>query len=169
MVGTWPPMWTSLSQVMMVNHLMFLLVVRPAFWYQGILSSSDSHTERFAKFKTKQWVQVVYFNWGIAQRIFQFIAISGRKITSLGVLFDFTDNDKNTTVQKVADMVKEQWVRLTRITRVKWLYLFIGTSVRGCDSGWTWSIFACRVSVDHFGRGLLPMLVTFQTHASLSW
>ncbi|EKM81183.1 hypothetical protein AGABI1DRAFT_72051 [Agaricus bisporus var. burnettii JB137-S8] len=43
--------------------------------------------ERFVKFKTKH----------------------GRKITSLGVLFDFTDNDKNTTVQKVADMVKEQW------------------------------------------------------------
>ena len=36
----------------------------------------------------------------------------GRKVTSLGVLFDFTGNDVNTTVQKVEDMVKEQWVRL---------------------------------------------------------
>lgn len=27
----------------------------------------------------------------------------------MGVLFDFTGNDKNTTVQKVEDMVKEQW------------------------------------------------------------
>ncbi|EKM79523.1 hypothetical protein AGABI1DRAFT_114061 [Agaricus bisporus var. burnettii JB137-S8] len=45
--------------------------------------------ERFAKFKTKH----------------------GRKITSLGVLFDFTDNDRNTTVQKVADMVNEQWFK----------------------------------------------------------
>jgi hypothetical protein len=26
------------------------------------------------------------------------------------VLYDFTGNDVNTTVQKVADMVKEQWV-----------------------------------------------------------
>lgn len=33
----------------------------------------------------------------------------GRKVTSLGVLYDFTGNDHNTTVQKVADMVKEEW------------------------------------------------------------
>ena len=33
----------------------------------------------------------------------------GRKVTSVGVLYDFTGNDKNTTVQKVEDMVKEQW------------------------------------------------------------
>ncbi|KAG6875388.1 hypothetical protein C0993_009448, partial [Termitomyces sp. T159_Od127] len=33
----------------------------------------------------------------------------GRQITSLGVLYDFTDNDVNTTVQKVEDMVKERW------------------------------------------------------------
>lgn len=36
--------------------------------------------------------------------------IRGRKVTSLGVLFDFTDNDHNTTVQKVEDMIKETWV-----------------------------------------------------------
>ena len=34
----------------------------------------------------------------------------GRRVTSLGVLFDFTGNDVNTTVQKVEDMVKETWV-----------------------------------------------------------
>ena len=34
----------------------------------------------------------------------------GRSVTSLGVLFDFTGNDVNTTVQKVEDMVKEHWV-----------------------------------------------------------
>ena len=34
----------------------------------------------------------------------------GRKVTSLGVLFDFTGNAVNTTVQFVSDMVKEQWV-----------------------------------------------------------
>ncbi|KAH9485630.1 Secreted protein [Psilocybe cubensis] len=43
--------------------------------------------ERFAKFKTRK----------------------GRKVTSLGVLFDFTGNDHNTKVQKVSDMVKETW------------------------------------------------------------
>ncbi|KAK7020432.1 Metallophos domain-containing protein [Favolaschia claudopus] len=42
---------------------------------------------RFAKFKTRK----------------------GRAVTALGVLFDFTGNDKNTTVQKVEDMVKETW------------------------------------------------------------
>lgn len=33
----------------------------------------------------------------------------GRKVTSLGVLYNFNGNDKNTTVQLVADMVKENW------------------------------------------------------------
>ncbi|KAL0564807.1 hypothetical protein V5O48_017229 [Marasmius crinis-equi] len=42
---------------------------------------------RFAKFKTRK----------------------GRSVTALGVLFEFTGNDNNTTVQKIADMVKEQW------------------------------------------------------------
>lgn len=58
------------------------------------------------------------------------VTISGRKITSLGVLFDFTDNDRNTTVQKVADMVNEQWVRNTGIGSVKRIYLPIVTSSR---------------------------------------
>ncbi|RDB25253.1 hypothetical protein Hypma_007377 [Hypsizygus marmoreus] len=42
---------------------------------------------RFAKFKTRK----------------------GRKVTSLGVLFNFMGSDKNITVQKVEDMVKETW------------------------------------------------------------
>ncbi|KAJ7272004.1 Metallo-dependent phosphatase-like protein [Mycena haematopus] len=42
---------------------------------------------RFAKFKTRK----------------------GRAVTSLGVLYDFTGNDFNTTVQPVAAMVKEDW------------------------------------------------------------
>ncbi|KAJ7512845.1 Metallo-dependent phosphatase-like protein [Mycena galericulata] len=42
---------------------------------------------RFAKFKTRK----------------------GRAVTSLGVLYDFTGNDVGTTVQFVADMVKEEW------------------------------------------------------------
>ena len=33
-------------------------------------------------------------------------------MTSLGVLYDFTGNDVNTTVQTVAKMVKEDWVSL---------------------------------------------------------
>ncbi|KAJ8516929.1 hypothetical protein ONZ45_g5811 [Pleurotus djamor] len=43
--------------------------------------------KRFAKFKTRK----------------------GRRVTAFGVLFDFTSNSKNTTVQKVVDMVQERW------------------------------------------------------------
>jgi len=39
------------------------------------------------------------------------VLYSGRSVTSLGVLYDFTGNDKNTTVQPVAQMVEETWVR----------------------------------------------------------
>ncbi|KAJ8697154.1 hypothetical protein PTI98_006952 [Pleurotus ostreatus] len=42
---------------------------------------------RFAKFKTRK----------------------GRRVTAFGVLFNFTGNDKNTTVQQVSDMVNEKW------------------------------------------------------------
>ncbi|KAJ4471596.1 Metallo-dependent phosphatase-like protein [Lentinula aciculospora] len=45
----------------------------------------------------------------VGNRYSKFTTRKGRKITSLGVLFDFTGNDVNTTVQTVADMVKEQW------------------------------------------------------------
>lgn len=34
----------------------------------------------------------------------------GRSVTSLGVLYDFTGNSVNTTVQEVQDMVKDDWV-----------------------------------------------------------
>lgn len=42
----------------------------------------------------------------------------GRKVTSLGVLYDFTGNDHNTTVQKVEDMVKEAWVSFFAIAQL---------------------------------------------------
>ena len=42
----------------------------------------------------------------------------GRRITSLGVLYDFTGNDVNTTVQSVANMVKEQWVSYHRFLMI---------------------------------------------------
>ncbi|KAF7798239.1 hypothetical protein EIP86_009456 [Pleurotus ostreatoroseus] len=45
----------------------------------------------------------------VGERFVKFKTRKGRKVTSLGVLYDFTDNDHNTTVQTVADMVKEQW------------------------------------------------------------
>ncbi|KJA28838.1 hypothetical protein HYPSUDRAFT_33230 [Hypholoma sublateritium FD-334 SS-4] len=45
----------------------------------------------------------------VGSRSAKFTTRKGRKVTSLGVLFDFTGNDVNTTVQPVADMVKETW------------------------------------------------------------
>ncbi|KAI5117468.1 hypothetical protein M0805_004071 [Coniferiporia weirii] len=45
----------------------------------------------------------------VGDRFTKFTTALGRKITSLGVIFDFTGNDVGTTVQKVEDMVKEQW------------------------------------------------------------
>ncbi|KAL5498002.1 hypothetical protein ACEPAH_2933 [Sanghuangporus vaninii] len=45
----------------------------------------------------------------IGERFVKFTTRKGRRVTSLGVLFDFTGNAENTTVQKVENMVKEQW------------------------------------------------------------
>ncbi|RPD70195.1 hypothetical protein L226DRAFT_539048 [Lentinus tigrinus ALCF2SS1-7] len=45
----------------------------------------------------------------VGNRYVKFKTRKGRKVTSLGVLFDFTGNDAGTIVQKVEDMVKEQW------------------------------------------------------------
>ncbi|KAK7038999.1 hypothetical protein VNI00_010391 [Paramarasmius palmivorus] len=48
-------------------------------------------------------------NVPVGERFAKFETRKGRKVTAFGVLFDFTGNSKNTTVQKVADMVKESW------------------------------------------------------------
>lgn len=48
----------------------------------------------------------------VGERYAKFTTTMGRKVTSLGVLFDFTGNDEGTTVQPVDEMVKEQWVRV---------------------------------------------------------
>ncbi|KAF7311518.1 Metallophos domain-containing protein [Mycena kentingensis (nom. inval.)] len=45
----------------------------------------------------------------VGSRFAKFKTLQGRAVTALGVLFNFTGNDKNTTVQPVADMVKEAW------------------------------------------------------------
>jgi len=45
----------------------------------------------------------------IGGRFRKFRTELGRKVTALGVLFDFTGNSANTTVQKVENMVKEGW------------------------------------------------------------
>ncbi|KAG1855328.1 Metallo-dependent phosphatase-like protein [Suillus subalutaceus] len=45
----------------------------------------------------------------VGNRYAKFTTRKGRRITSLGVIFNFTQNAANTTVQTVQDMVKEQW------------------------------------------------------------
>ncbi|KAG2046926.1 hypothetical protein BDR06DRAFT_964508 [Suillus hirtellus] len=45
----------------------------------------------------------------VGNRYTKFTTRKGRRITSLGVIFNFTGNDVNMTVQAVGDMVKEQW------------------------------------------------------------
>ncbi|THU78430.1 Metallo-dependent phosphatase [Dendrothele bispora CBS 962.96] len=45
----------------------------------------------------------------VGDRFAKFTTRKGKKVTAFGVLFDFTGNDHNTTVQKVEDMVKEEW------------------------------------------------------------
>ena len=45
----------------------------------------------------------------IGSRFRKFQTELGRKVTALGVLFDFSGNSANTTVQKVENMVKEEW------------------------------------------------------------
>ncbi|KAJ7510105.1 Metallo-dependent phosphatase-like protein [Mycena galericulata] len=45
----------------------------------------------------------------VGDRFTKFKTRKGREVTALGVLYDFTGNDVNTTVQPVQDMVKETW------------------------------------------------------------
>ncbi|KAN0081638.1 Metallo-dependent phosphatase-like protein [Tylopilus felleus] len=45
----------------------------------------------------------------VGNRYVKFTTMKGRRVTSLGVIFNFTGNSANTTVQFVADMVEEQW------------------------------------------------------------
>ncbi|KAI0061923.1 hypothetical protein BV25DRAFT_715601 [Artomyces pyxidatus] len=47
----------------------------------------------------------------VGSRFAKFHTLFGRKVTALGVLYDFTGNDHNTTVQKVEAMVNETWFK----------------------------------------------------------
>ncbi|KAJ8591055.1 hypothetical protein M405DRAFT_735789 [Rhizopogon salebrosus TDB-379] len=61
----------------------------------------------------------------VGNRYTKFTTRKGRRITSLGVLYDFTGNDMNTTVQAVADMVKEQWF-VEAITEEPDVFVLVG-------------------------------------------
>jgi len=45
----------------------------------------------------------------VGERFTKFKTTKGRKVTSVGVLYDFTGNDEGTVVQKVSAMVEEAW------------------------------------------------------------
>ncbi|THU86143.1 hypothetical protein K435DRAFT_970422 [Dendrothele bispora CBS 962.96] len=45
----------------------------------------------------------------VGDRLAKFTTRKREKVTVFGVLFDFTGSDHNATVQKVADMVEEEW------------------------------------------------------------
>ncbi|TDL19499.1 hypothetical protein BD410DRAFT_792116 [Rickenella mellea] len=70
--------------------------------WNGRYLSSNVNITVFDKAQNKVSVPV-------GERFVKFRTRKGRKVTSLGVLFDFTGNAPNTTVQKVEDMVKEAW------------------------------------------------------------
>ncbi|KAJ3730292.1 Metallo-dependent phosphatase-like protein [Lentinula raphanica] len=78
----------------------------------------------------------------VGNRFRKFTTRKGRKITSLGVLYDFTGNDVNTTVQSVADMVKEQWFA-DAIAEEPDLFLLVGHMPVSRDN-WPTVFYAVR-------------------------
>ncbi|KAL0948026.1 hypothetical protein HGRIS_010652 [Hohenbuehelia grisea] len=48
-------------------------------------------------------------NVPVGKRFAKFTTRKGLDVTALGVIFDFTGNAQNTTVQPVADMIREEW------------------------------------------------------------
>ncbi|EMD32950.1 hypothetical protein CERSUDRAFT_118376 [Gelatoporia subvermispora B] len=68
----------------------------------GRYLSSNVNITVFNKFGEPESVPV-------GSRSVKFKTRKGRSVTSVGVLYDFTGNDVNTTVQPVAEMVKEEW------------------------------------------------------------
>ncbi|KAG6901258.1 hypothetical protein C0995_014526 [Termitomyces sp. Mi166 len=75
----------------------------------------------------------------ICSRYAKFKTRKGRKVTSLGVLFDFTGGAKGTTVQKVADMVNEKWFS-DAIMEEPDLFLLAGHMPIGKDSLNKWPL-----------------------------
>ncbi|KAJ6615583.1 Metallo-dependent phosphatase-like protein [Mycena sp. CBHHK59/15] len=45
----------------------------------------------------------------VGNRYSKFTTRKGRSVTAFGVIFDFVGSDKNTTIQRVEDMVRERW------------------------------------------------------------
>jgi hypothetical protein len=113
MVVIWPRTSTSPWTTSTVTLWTFLLEVCVILKKKYILILTNIYTQdQFAKFKTKRWGFENYTSFALMTSVCR-----GRQVTSLGVLYNFTDNDKNTTVQPPADMVKEAWVRVFMFSR----------------------------------------------------
>lgn len=103
---------------------------RPCRKYVSSSFNTEAHANvlllfssgRYAKFKTRK----------------------GRKVTAFGVLYNFAGNDKNTTVQTVANMVKEPWVGSPLL--LSFDTILISTPVPGGDQIGARPLPSCRVS-----------------------
>ncbi|KAJ7194563.1 Metallo-dependent phosphatase-like protein [Mycena pura] len=78
----------------------------------------------------------------VGSRFRKFTTRKGRSVTAFGVLFDFTTNDVNTTVQRVEDMVQEQWFK-NAIVEEPDLFLLVGHMPLP-GSGWSLVFDAIR-------------------------
>jgi len=143
--------WTPLLDVRF-----FFFILLPC-WKDGIA--------RFAKFKTRKWVIIRWYE--LLYLLLFFSPSRGRKVTAFGVLFNFKGNDKNTTVQNVEDMVKESWVCHCFI----YSRLFvIGTlrTVFGCYQRGAWFLFTRWVSISEYGKQKTSWLFQ-KAYASFPW
>ena len=81
-------------------------------WNGRYLSSNANITFPITDLSSADPSDVKNMSVPVGSRYAKFSTPMGRRVTSLGVLFNFTGNDEGTTVQPVEEMVKEQWVRV---------------------------------------------------------
>ncbi|KAF7335281.1 hypothetical protein MSAN_02338800 [Mycena sanguinolenta] len=87
------------------------------FLASTVVAIADASAGRFRKFKTRK----------------------NRSVTAFGVIFDFTTNDVNTTVQRVEDMVREPWF-LDAIAEEPDVFLLVGHMSIERDKSGRWPI-----------------------------
>ncbi|KAJ6623473.1 Metallo-dependent phosphatase-like protein [Mycena sp. CBHHK59/15] len=95
--------------------------------YNNTLDMYQNFAPRFAGRYLSSNVNITVNNVSVpvGNRFTKFTTRKGRAVTALGVLYDFTGNDAETTVQPVADMVKEAWFA-TAIKEEPDLFLLAG-------------------------------------------
>ncbi|PWN51706.1 hypothetical protein IE53DRAFT_341908 [Violaceomyces palustris] len=81
----------------------------------------------------------------MADRYIKFKTSQGRKVTSLGILFDFTGYDKGINVQPPKEMIKEAWFSKAIKEQPDFFLLSGHMPVRGDGSDWQAVVDAIRV------------------------